>query len=126
MAELTIGQVARRLGMRASALRYYEDEGILPRPRRVNGQRRYSEDLVDLIRVAKFAQSVGFSLSEVRKLSRGLTGRPAVQRQWRPLAMAKVKELDEVIAKAKQMKSAIESGLRCGCIRVEDCVPKKR
>ena len=43
--------------------------------------------------------------------------------KWRPLARTKLQELDRVIAAARQMKSAIESGLRCGCIRIEDCLP---
>jgi MerR family redox-sensitive transcriptional activator SoxR len=123
MSELTIGEVARLAGMRPSALRYYEEAGILPPASRVNGQRRYGEELVDMIRVARFAQSVGFTLSEIKALFNGFKGRSALGKQWRPLAEAKLAEIDAVIAKAQQMKAAIESGLRCGCIRVEDCLP---
>jgi MerR family transcriptional regulator, redox-sensitive transcriptional activator SoxR len=123
MADLTIGEVARRAGVRTSALRYYEEAGILPRAGRVNGQRRYSEDLVNLVEVARFARSVGFSLSEIKRLFSGMQGRKDLRAQWRPLAHAKLGELDLVIARALRMKSAIESGLECGCIRVEDCLP---
>lgn len=123
MQKLTIGEVARRTGVRTSALRYYEAEGILPAARRVNGQRRYTEDLVDLIQVARFAQGVGFSLAEIRALFSLSQGRSKLRAQWQPLARAKVKELDAVIARAQQMKQAIEHGLACGCIRIEDCLP---
>lgn len=123
MEDLTIGEVARRAGVRTSALRYYEEAGILPPAPRINGRRHYNEDLVSLIEVAKFAQSVGFSLAEIRQLFSGMEGRKSLQTHWRPLARAKLEELDRVIARALQMKRAIETGLECGCIRVEDCLP---
>ena len=125
MADLSIGEVARRAGMRTSALRYYEEVGILPPAPRVNGQRRYGEELVNLIEVARFAQSVGFSLAEVRRLFGGRQRPADLRAQWRPLARAKLEELDRVIARARRMKAAIESGLACGCIRVEDCLPRR-
>jgi MerR family redox-sensitive transcriptional activator SoxR len=124
MTGLGIGEVARRTGMRTSALRYYEDAGILPRAARVNGRRRYSEDLVSLVEVARFARSVGFSLTEIKRLFGGMEGRRDIRARWKPLARAKLEELDGVIARAEQMKRAIESGLACGCIRVEDCLPE--
>jgi MerR family redox-sensitive transcriptional activator SoxR len=123
MADLTIGEVARRSGVRTSALRYYEAAGILPAARRVNGRRRYGEELVGLVEVARFARSVGFSLAQIKQLFQGIEGRAGLGAQWRPLARAKLKELDGVIERAMQMKKAIESGLACGCIRVEDCRP---
>jgi MerR family transcriptional regulator, redox-sensitive transcriptional activator SoxR len=126
MADLSIGEVARRAGVRTSALRYYEEAGILPRAGRVNGQRRYSEYLVNLVEVARFARSVGFSLAEIKRLFSGMQGRKDLRAQWRPLARAKLAELDLVIARALRMKNAIESGLECGCIRVEDCLPGPR
>lgn len=123
MADLTIGEAARRAGVRTSALRYYEEAGILPAAPRVNGRRQYSEDLMRLVEVARFAQSVGFSLAEIKRLFRGMEGRKDLRTHWRPLARAKLEELDRVIARALKMKRAIESGLECGCIRVEDCLP---
>jgi MerR family redox-sensitive transcriptional activator SoxR len=125
MNELTIGEVARRTGVRTSTLRYYEEAGILPRAKRVNGQRRYGGELVDLVQVARFAQSVGFSLAQIRALFSGIERGAKLRSQWRPLARAKLAELDAVIDKARRMKAAIELGLSCGCIRVEDCLPAK-
>jgi MerR family redox-sensitive transcriptional activator SoxR len=123
MAGLTIGEVARRAGVRPSALRYYEEAGVLPAAERVNGRRQYSEDLVKMVEVARFAQSVGFTLAEIKRLFAGFGGKRDLGAQWRPLAIAKLRELDDVIEKARRMKGAIESGLSCGCIRVQDCLP---
>lgn len=122
MPELAIGEVARRTGVPATTLRFYEDAGVLPRARRQNGRRVYDEELLRLVEVAVFAQSVGFSLDEIRRLFRGLEGRAGLKAQWQPLARAKVEQLNQAIAKAQRMKSAIEAGLKCGCIRIEDCL----
>lgn len=122
MTGMAISEVARRTGVPPSTLRYYEDEGVLPRAKRRNGRRVYDEDMLRLVEVAVFAQSVGFSLDEVRRLFKGLEGRAGLKAQWQPLARAKLAQLDEVMAKAQQMKAAIEAGLECGCIRIEDCL----
>lgn len=125
MGQHTIGQVARRLGVATSALRFYESAGILPPAPRRNGRRVYGDDLIEAIEMALFAQSVGFSLAEIRRLfpARGAKG---VNARWEPLARAKLAELDSVIERAKRMKAAIASGLECGCIRWTDCRPPPR
>jgi MerR family transcriptional regulator, redox-sensitive transcriptional activator SoxR len=123
MVDLTIGEVARLASVRTSTLRYYEDAGVLPKARRVNGRRVYGEDLVNLVQVARFAQSVGFSLAQIKALFSGMSGPHDLRKQWTPLAHAKIAELDRAIASATRMKKAIESGLECGCIRLEDCMP---
>ena len=65
MEELTIGEVARRAGMRTSALRYYESVGLLPAPRRVyGGHRRYDANIFELLSVLRMAQQAGFSIAD--------------------------------------------------------------
>jgi MerR family redox-sensitive transcriptional activator SoxR len=118
MNELSIGEAARRANVRTSALRYYEEEGIIPAARRVNGRRYYTEDLLRLIEVARFAQSVGFNLEEIKAL---FADRKDPAAQWPVFARAKMDELDQVIGRAQAMKDALARGLRCGCIRLEDC-----
>jgi MerR family transcriptional regulator, redox-sensitive transcriptional activator SoxR len=122
MEELTIGEVARRTGVRTSALRFYEQAGVLPAPRRVNGRRRYPPDVVRVVEVLRFAQQAGFALDEVRTLFHGFGAEVPLAERWEALAQAKLQELDTIIARATQMKRAIEAGLACGCVRVEDCV----
>ncbi len=63
---LTIGEVAERVGLRTSALRYYEDEGLLEPAARVGGHRRYEQDAVDRLVVIQFCRPPGFTLPEIR------------------------------------------------------------
>jgi MerR family transcriptional regulator, redox-sensitive transcriptional activator SoxR len=122
MSDLTIGEVARRTGVRTSALRYYEEAGILPPPRRVNGRRRYEPVALRMVEVLRFAQQAGFTLEEIRTLFHGFGADVPLRERWEALAEAKLRELDAMIARAGQMKRAIEVGLGCGCLRLEDCV----
>ena len=126
MAEMTIGEVARRSGVTPSALRYYEEAGILPAPRRVNGRRRYEPLVLRMLDVLRFAQAAGFTLEEIRTLFHGFGADTPLNERWDALAKAKVAELDALIERAARMKRAILAGLGCGCVRVEDCVVEPR
>ncbi|MGE5754355.1 MAG: MerR family DNA-binding transcriptional regulator [Planctomycetaceae bacterium] len=107
---LTIGELARRVGVATSALRYWEELGLLPAPARISGQRRYPESAVALVGVILLLRDVRFSLTEQRAFvaSRGVT-----LDEWRRLARRKLAELDEQIAKAQAAREAIEHALRC-------------
>jgi MerR family redox-sensitive transcriptional activator SoxR len=122
MEELSIGEVARRTGVAASALRYYEDAGLLPAPRRVSGRRRYDADVLRRVEVLRCAQQAGFTLAEIRTLFHGFGADTPLGERWNALAHAKLRELDALIARAAQMKQAILAGMQCGCVRLEDCV----
>jgi MerR family redox-sensitive transcriptional activator SoxR len=122
MEELTIGEVARRSGVRTSTLRYYEQARILPPPRRVNGRRRYDPVVLRMLDVLRYAQGAGFTLDEIRTLFHGFGADVPMAQRWRALAHDKLRELDELIERAHRMKQAIETGLGCGCVRLEDCV----
>jgi MerR family redox-sensitive transcriptional activator SoxR len=122
MADLTIGEVARRVGVRTSALRYYESIGLLPAPKRVNGRRRYDESIIQLLGVLQLAQKAGFSVAEMQTLFHGFEPDTPPAARWRVLARQKMAELDALIQRSQQMKHFLESGLRCNCLRLEDCV----
>lgn len=122
MEMLTIGEVARRTGLRTSALRYQEEAGVLPAPQRVNGRRTYRPETVRVIALLRFAQQAGFTLDEIRIVFHGFGGETPLGERWAALAYTKLRELDAMIAGAEQLKRAIEPGLACGCVRVEDCV----
>ena len=119
---MTIGEVAAKTGLRTSALRYYEEAGVLPAPKRVNGRRVYGEESVRVVEVLRFAQRAGFTLDEIRTLFHGFGADTPLNERWDALAKAKVAELDALIERATRMKRAILAGLGCGCVRVEDCV----
>ena|SRR5690349_9616418 len=121
MEELAIGEVARRAGIRPSALRYYESISLLPRPRRVGGRRRYDETTVGMLRVIQLAQRAGFTVAEIGTLLHGFAPETPPAARWQPLAREKLRELDEQIARAEAMKRILQTGLNCGCLRLEDC-----
>ena len=121
MGELAIGEVARRAGIRTSTLRYYERIGLLPAPRRVSGRRRYDESTVQLLRVIQLAQGAGFTVAEIQTLLHGFAPDTPPAARWQPLARKKLEELDALILRAQQMKQVLNTGLNCGCLRLEDC-----
>jgi MerR family redox-sensitive transcriptional activator SoxR len=121
MEELTIGDVARRTGIRPSALRYYESIGVVSPPRRRNGRRYFDEGAVQMLRVVQLAQRAGFSMADIQTLLHGFDPATPPAARWRPLAERKLRELDALIEEAQRMKLILASGLNCGCLRLEDC-----
>jgi MerR family redox-sensitive transcriptional activator SoxR len=102
MEELAIGEVARRAGIRPSALRYYESIGLLPVPKRVSGQRRYDESTVQMLKVIQLAQRAGFTIAEVQTLLHGFAPGTALAARWQPLAQRKIAELDALTQQFKE------------------------
>jgi len=115
---LTIGELARRAGVTASALRYYEELGLLPPPVRVSGQRRYPESAARLVAAILLYRDAGFTLAEQKALLATRAG-PAGDR--RQLMQRKIAELDEQIAKARAAREAIRHGLRCPHEDITQC-----
>ena len=125
MESMSIGEVARRAGVRPSALRYYEGIGLLPQPARANGQRRYEgevlREVLDRLAVVRVAQQAGFTISEVRTLLDGFSEDTPPSERWRVLAREKLTEIEALVERALGMKQLLERGLRCECLRLEDC-----
>ncbi len=121
MADLRIGEVARRSGIAASAIRYYESEGLIPRPHRRSGWRVYDETILDQLGLIDLAKRAGFTVAEMKKLLGGLSrGKPPRER-WRALTVAKMAELDERIAEAERMRRVLRVVMRCRCPTIADC-----
>jgi MerR family transcriptional regulator, redox-sensitive transcriptional activator SoxR len=122
---MSIGEVARRAGIRPSALRYYEGVGVLPAPERENGRRRYDgevlREVLDRMAAVRVAQQAGFTISEIRTLLDGLSEENPPSERWRVLAQVKLPEVEALVKKALGMKALLEKGLRCECLRLEDC-----
>ena len=118
---MSIGQVARRVGLQASAIRYYEKIGLLPKTQRISGQRRYETNVLNYLAVIDVARRAGFRMDEMRQLFHGFgRGIPAFHR-WQVLARRKITEMDELIARAKKMKRLLQKADRCKCLDLEDC-----
>jgi MerR family transcriptional regulator, redox-sensitive transcriptional activator SoxR len=122
MDGMTIGEVARRSGVRPSALRYYESVGVLPAPERVNGRRRYEGGVLEMLAVVRFARRAGFSIAEIRTFLHGFPEETPPSERWRWLAREKLPEVEAMIERALGTKRLLERGLACGCARLEDCV----
>jgi MerR family redox-sensitive transcriptional activator SoxR len=118
-ADLTIGEVARRAGMRTSRIRYYEAQDVLPEPTRQSGKRRYSPEVLRQLAMIDAAQRVGFTLDEIRELL-GSRDRPAHER-LRRLAQRKLPEVDELIERATAVRRLLEACSECDCESVDVC-----
>jgi MerR family transcriptional regulator, redox-sensitive transcriptional activator SoxR len=122
----SIGEVARRAGLRTSALRYYERVGVLPRPGRENGRRRRYDgevlrEVEGRLAVVRVAQRAGFTIAEIRELLDGFSEDTPPSERWRVLAREKLPEVEALVERALGMKRLLERGLRCDCLRLEDC-----
>ena len=121
MDTLSISEVARKVGLKPSALRYYEQAGILPPPARVNGRRRYGEESFTRLAIIQLAQQSGFTLSEIRTLFEGFEPGVTASTRWREMAQKKLPEVEDLIRRAKAMRGFLKEGLRCDCLTLEDC-----
>jgi MerR family redox-sensitive transcriptional activator SoxR len=122
MGDLTISEVARQAGIRASAIRYYESMGLLPVPRRVSGQRRYTEDILRRLAFIRAAQAVGFSVADTRTLFQELDGATPLSERWQSLAQRKLAEVETLIRRAQSMKRMLQQGLQCSCADLDQCM----
>lgn len=122
MEELTIGEVAQRAGIRASALRYYESVEVLPAPRRINGRRRYDSSVLDRLAVIQMAQRAGFTVAEIQALCNSFTAETPASARWEAFARQKLAEMDTLILRPQAMKRVLEGELlRCSCLTLDEC-----
>jgi DNA-binding transcriptional MerR regulator len=119
MRRLAIGDVAQRAGTSASRIRYYEARGLLPEPEREAGKRRYGEDVFRRLAIIAAAQRVGFTLDEIGDLL-GSRDELAHER-LRQLALMKLPELDDLIARATSVRRVLRICSRCSCESIDVC-----
>ena len=119
---LTIGAVAERAGIAASALRYYDREGIVPSVRSPGGQRRYPRSSLRRIAFIRAAQNVGLSLDEIREALAELpAGRPPTAADWARLSGAWRGRLDGQIDALEALRDRLDSCIGCGCLSLGAC-----
>src|SRR5918996_893335 len=116
--ELTIGEVARRAGVATSSIRYYERIGLLPKPDRSGGQRRYEPDVLGKLGFIGVVQSAGFKLREIKELIDGVDGLGA---SMRSLSSQKLGEVEALLERTRAMKGWLEVAKECGCATPAEC-----
>jgi MerR family transcriptional regulator, redox-sensitive transcriptional activator SoxR len=121
---LAISDVARVFGLRTSAIRYYEQIGILPSPMRKNGQRRYEKTVLFRIEVVRRARESGFTLAEIRELFFGFQPATPPPKRWHKLSERKIAELRIRMKQLKLMETLLKQIQGCRCKALEECGEK--
>jgi MerR family redox-sensitive transcriptional activator SoxR len=117
---LTIGQVASHTGLRASAIRYYESRGLLPKASRIGGKRVYERAVLDRLAIIELAKTAGFHLDEIRAtLQHATKAGPAAR--WKTAARAKQDELDAELKRLMITKYVLVRMSACSCATLEEC-----
>jgi MerR family transcriptional regulator, redox-sensitive transcriptional activator SoxR len=120
--ELTIGDLARRSGVATSALRFYEDKGLIHADRSTSGHRRYLRSVLRRIAFIVFAQRVGLSLDEVGiELAKLPQNRVPDAGDWSRLASTWKARIDDRIAELERLKEGLTGCIGCGCLSLERC-----
>jgi len=119
---LTIGAMSERTGVAPSALRFYEDEGLIHAHRSEGGQRRYSRDTIRRVSFIRAAQQVGLSLDEIRTALGSLPeNRTPTQRDWARLSASWRPRLDAQIAMLERLRDRLAGCIGCGCLSLRAC-----
>jgi MerR family redox-sensitive transcriptional activator SoxR len=119
---LTIGEVSRRSGVAASALRFYEDRGLITSERAGAGHRRYPRSVLRRIAFIVFAQRIGLTLDEIgAELAKLPPQRVPNRRDWSRLSHGWRSRIDERIAELERLKSGLTECIGCGCLSLERC-----
>ena len=119
MVMLSIGEVAAKTGLRASAIRFYEREGLLPRASRQGGKRVYDASIVEKVAAIQLAKAAGLELAEIRiMMTAGAAGPKQV---WRELIKGKRAQLDREMQALALMKRVLANIAHCSCGTLDDC-----
>ena len=119
---LTIGEVARRTGVAASALRFYEERGLIDSERNSGGHRRFARPVIRRVAFIVFAQRVGLSLEEIGgELSKLPAHRAPSRGDWSKLSRAWSSRIDERIAELERLKAGLTDCIGCGCLSLDRC-----
>lgn len=118
---MSIGAVAELTGKRPSSIRYYEQIGLLPRPVRAGGRRRYGPDTVRTLAVIDTAQRAGLTLDEIKVLLSASPDDRAAVGRLREVADQKLPEIRAVIERSELVRGWLECAARCECPNLDEC-----
>jgi MerR family redox-sensitive transcriptional activator SoxR len=118
---MTIGELARRFGLRPSALRFYERRNLLEAPIRVGGRRNYDSAAVRRVGFIRNAQQSGLTLAEIKSLIRDGRSGISPRQLWRKTAVQKLTSIDRKIAALRASRAALEKTQACRCRNFTQC-----
>ena len=119
---LTISEVSKRSGVASSALRFYEDRGLIESERSGSGHRRYGRPVLRRIAFIVFAQRVGLSLDEIgAELGKLPPGRVPTRRDWSRLSRGWSSRIEERIAELERLRAGLTECIGCGCLSLDRC-----
>ena len=119
---LTIGEVSRRSGVAASALRFYEQRGLITSERAGSGHRRFPRPVLRRIAFIVFAQRIGLTLEEIGgELAKLPPERAPTRRDWSRLSSTWTSRIDQRIGELERLKAGLTECIGCGCLSLERC-----
>jgi|SRR5688572_12090000 MerR family redox-sensitive transcriptional activator SoxR len=119
---LTITDVSRRSGVASSALRFYEERGLLASERAGSGHRRYARAVLRRIAFIVFAQKIGLSLEEIGAALSALPANRVPERaDWAKLSAAWTRRVDDRIAELERLRAGLTQCIGCGCLSLQQC-----
>lgn len=119
---LTIGELAARTGLSVSAIRFWEEKGLVEALRTRGGQRRFLRSDIRRLSFALIAQQLGFSLQEIRaELARLPQGRTPNAADWAKISRGFRRQLDERIAAMQRVRDRLDNCIGCGCLSLRKC-----
>ena len=116
---MTIGQAAKESGFASSAIRYYEQEGVLPAPVRLGVRRQYTASVLERLAIIERAKACGFSLAEIRHVLYGFRESTQPSERWQAMARQKMAELDELARNIAAMRELLQR--KCVCKDLAEC-----
>ena len=119
---LTVTEVARRSGFAASALRFYEDQGLIDATRSPSGRRRYERSVLRRLAFIRAASNIGLTLNEIREeLDRLPRGRTPTKADWHRISKHWRSRLDDQMAALARLRDGLDSCIGCGCLSLKHC-----
>jgi MerR family redox-sensitive transcriptional activator SoxR len=120
--DLTIGEISRRSGVASSALRFYEDRGLISSVRAGSGHRRFPRSVLRRVAFIVFAQRIGFSLDDVAaELAKLPSDRIPTRKDWARLSGAWTQRIDQKIAELQRLRAGLVQCIGCGCLSIDKC-----
>ena len=119
---LSVGSLAERTGLAVSAIRFYEERGLIFATRDAGGRRRFERSTIRRVSFVRIAQGLGFSLAEIREQLDSLPGgRTPTLRDWKRLSRRFRKVIDERIARLEALRAGLDGCIGCGCLSLAKC-----